>query len=171
MARIDRRKLLGGLAVVGTAMAAKTAAAEQRTLELQELKKDAEVACLYHCDFADPRRLNQMAGNINNHLSVYDFDPFKLKIVVVAHGIGIQPFLVDLQGTPWSADKVDAAIFERFASLSKYGVEVYLCRLTFNNNKIDLSKARAESWIRIVPSGVATVAELQRKGFAYLKVG
>jgi hypothetical protein len=171
MTRIDRRRLLGGFAVVGTAMAARAAAAEQEILELQDLKKDAEVACLYHCDFADPKRLDQMAGNINNHLSVYGFDPFKLKIVLVAHGVGIKPFLVDLQGTPWSADKVDGAIFDGFASLSKYGVEVYLCRITFRNNKIDLSKARAESWIKIVPSGVATVAELQSKGFAYLKVG
>jgi intracellular sulfur oxidation DsrE/DsrF family protein len=170
MTSIDRRKLLGGFAVVGTAMAATPAAAEG-VLELGDLKKDTEVACLYHCDFADSRRLNQMAGNINNHLSVYDFDPFKLKIVLVAHGVGIKPFLVDLQGTPWSAETVDGAIFERFASLSKYGVEVYLCRITFRNNKIDLSKARAASWIKIVPSGVATVAELQRRGFAYLKVG
>ncbi len=171
MTMLDRRGLLGGLAVVGAAAAAGKAAAEDRMLKLSDLKKDTEIACLYHCDFGDPKRLNQMAGNINNHLSVYEFDPFKVKLVVVAHGQGIMQFLTTLEGTPWAAQKLDPALFERFATLSKYGVEVFLCNITFKNNKIDLGKARGEPFIKIVPSGVATVAELQRKGYAYLKVG
>ena len=36
---------------------------------------------------------------------------------------------------------------------------------------LDLGRAKDVSYIRIVPSGVATVAQLQLKGFAYLKVG
>ncbi len=171
MTQIDRRLLLGGLAMVGTAAAAGPAAAQPSMLKPQDLKAEAEIACVYHCDFSDPGRLNQMAGNINNHLSVYDFDPFKVKIVVVAHGPGVKPFLKDLEGTLWAADKVDPDIFTRFVSLSKYGVEIYLCAITFRNNKIDLAKARTDPFIKLVPSGVSTVAELQRKGFAYLKVG
>jgi intracellular sulfur oxidation DsrE/DsrF family protein len=170
MTTIDRRGLIGGLTVVTSVAAAQAVSAQER-LKLDELKKDSEVACLYHCDFGDPKRINQMAGNINNHLSVYDFDPFKVKIVVVAHGQGIKLFLKDLEGTPWAADKLDPETFARFADLAKYGVEIYLCAITFKNNKIDISKARSEAFIKIVPSGVATVAELQRKGFAYLKVG
>ncbi len=171
MKTLDRRGLLGGLAVAGAVATAGSAVAEDRLLKLGDLKKDAEVACLYHCDFGDPARLNQMAGNLNNHLSIYDFDPFKVKLVVVAHGQGIIQFLKDLEGTPWSAQKLDPALFERFVALSKYGVEVFLCNITFKNNKIDIGKARSEPFIKIVPSGVATVAELQGKGFAYLKVG
>jgi intracellular sulfur oxidation DsrE/DsrF family protein len=171
MRKINRRGVLGGMALAAPVIAAAPAAAQQSIIKLQDLKKDTELACLYHCDFGDQKRLNQMAGNINNHLSIYEFDPFKLKIVVVAHGQGIKPFLTDLEGTSWASEKLDPNLFARFAGLSKYGVEVFLCNITFKNNKIDLSKARTEPWIKIVPSGVATVAELQRKGFAYLKVG
>jgi len=37
--------------------------------------------------------------------------------------------------------------------------------------EVDLAKAKKDSFLKFVPSGVATVAELQSKGFAYLKVG
>jgi uncharacterized protein len=51
------------------------------------------------------------------------------------------------------------------------GVEVFLCRITFTRNKIDENKARAEAFIKRVPSGVAALGELQAKGFGYVKVG
>ena len=112
-----------------------------------------------------------MITNINNHLSVYDFDPFRAKIVVVAHGQGIKPFLQTFEGTPWAAEQQDPDLIARYASLSKYGVDVLLCRITFKNNNIDISKARTDQFIKMVPSGVAAVAELQGKGFSYIKVG
>jgi general L-amino acid transport system permease protein len=52
-----------------------------------------------------------------------------------------------------------------------FGVEAYLCEITFKRNNIDLAKAKKDSFLKFVPSGVATVAELQSKGFAYLKIG
>ena len=55
--------------------------------------------------------------------------------------------------------------------LSKFGVEAYLCQITFKRQNIDTAKARKDEFIKFVPSGVASVAELQSKGFAYLKVG
>ena len=171
MAEIGRRQLLGGLAVGGGLLAARAALAKPQEIDMAEIKKDADVACAYHCDFGDPGRIGQMITNINNHLSVYDHDPFRIKIVVVAHGQGIKPFLKDLEGTPWSKDTVPSDIFARYEGLSKFGVEVYLCQITFKNNKIDPAKARTAPFIKQVASGVATVAALQGKGFAYLKVG
>ena len=173
MDEVDRRHLIGGLAVAGGALAAHaaSAAAEGNAIDMASIKKDTDVACVYHCDFGDPGRIGQMATNINNHLSVYGYDPFKAKIVVVAHGQGIKPFLTDLDGTPWAKDTMPPALFTRFEDLAKLGVEVYLCQITFKNNKIDIAKARKASFIKLVPSGVATVAALQGKGFAYVKVG
>ena len=171
MSEIDRRHLVSGLALAGGLAAATAARAEPPLVELSSLKKDTDIACLYHCDFGDPRRVKQMITNINNHLSVYDFDPFKLKVVVVAHGQGIKPFIDNFEGTPWSKDEADPELLPRYAGLAKFGVEVLLCRITFTNNKIDQKKARTDSFIKMVPSGVATVADLQSKGFAYVKVG
>lgn len=173
MSDIDRRNIIAGLAVAGGALAAQSAAATAETsvLDLKTVKKDTEIACVYHCDFGEPGRIGQMITNIDNHLSVYDYDPFKAKIVVVAHGQGIKPFLDNFEGTPWAKDVPAPALFERFQNLAKIGVEVYLCQITFKRNKIELSKARTEPFIKLVPSGVASLGELQAKGFGYIKVG
>ncbi|MGD9804762.1 MAG: DsrE family protein [Hyphomicrobiaceae bacterium] len=171
MANLTRRSLVGGIAAGGSIVAAAAALAEPKTLGLDALKKDTDIACVYHCDFGDPKRIQQMAVNISNHLSVYGADPFQLKIVVVAHGSGIKPFLTDLEGTPWSGNPMPPEVFQRFVDLAKSGIEVYLCQITFKNNKIDLAKARSDEFIRLVPSGVATIAALQAKGYAYIKIG
>ena len=166
-----RRGVIGAIAASGATLAAARLEAAPNTLDLAAMKKETDVACLYHCDFGDPRRFAQMLTNINNHLSVYEFDTFKVKLVIVAHGAGIKFFLQDLAGTPWEKDKIDPEIYKRVVGLSKFGVEVYLCRITFQRQKIDMAKAKSDAFIKLVPSGVATVAELQSKGFGYLKVG
>lgn len=171
MSKTSRRGFIGALALSGAAIGASRIAAAPAKLSMSDIKKDTDVACLYHCDFGDVGRFSQMLTNINNHLSVYGYDPFKAKIVVVAHGQGIKPFLTDLEGTPWAKDTMPPALFTRFEDLAKLGVEVYLCQITFKNNKIDIAKARKAGFIKLVPSGVATVAALQGKGFAYVKVG
>lgn len=168
----DRRNLLGALAASGAAVGASTlAAAAPAPLDLAALKKDTDIACLYHCDFGDPQRFGQMLTNMNNHLSVYEFDTMKVKLVLVAHGAGIKFFLNDRAGTPWEKDTIDEDLYKRVVGLSKFGVEVYLCQITFKRNNIDVERAKTEPFIKLVPSGVATVAELQAKGFAYLKSG
>src|SRR5262245_42064679 len=106
MNKVSRRLMLlwSSLAGVGAASAA---AAEPRKLGFGDLKKEAEVNVLYHCDFGDQQRFGQMLTNINNHLSVYDFDPFKAKVVIVTHGQGVKYFLKDLADTPWSKETLD----------------------------------------------------------------
>jgi intracellular sulfur oxidation DsrE/DsrF family protein len=171
MSITSRRGLLGAIAVSGAALAASRAGAAPDRLELSALKKDTDVACVYHCDFGDPQRFGQLLTNMNNHLSVYEFDNMRVKLVIVTHGAGVKFFLEDLAGTPWADDKIDPDLYKRFTGLTKFGVEAYLCEITFKRNKIDLAKAKKDSFLRFVPSGVAAVAELQSKGFAYLKVG
>jgi intracellular sulfur oxidation DsrE/DsrF family protein len=173
MTEIDRRHLLVALAAGGATVAgAASARAAPKELKLADIKKDTEVACLYHCDFGDDKRYSAMLRNINNHLSVYDFDPLRTKIVIVAHSVGIKYHLKSLAGTPWEKHPpIDPDLEKRMGGLAKYGVEVYLCKFTFDRQKLDLALAKDEPYIKLVPSGVATVAALQSKGFAYLKVG
>lgn len=166
-----RRRVIGALAASGAALASTRVNANPQTLDFAALKKETDLACLYHCDFGDTARFSQMLNNINNHLSVYEFDPLKLKLVVVAHGAGIKFFLDDLVGTPWEKDRIDPDVYKRFAGLAKYGVEGYLCQITYKRLKVDPAKTRKDAFLKFVPSGVATVAELQAKGFGYLKVG
>jgi uncharacterized protein len=168
----NRRELIGALAASGAVLASVSGArANPVALDLDSVKKETDFACLYHCDFGDPQRFSQMLQNMLNHYSAYEFDSFKLKLVVVAHGAGLKFFLNDLSGTPWEKDKIDPEIYQRFVGLTKYGVEAYLCQITYKRLNIDPAKTRTDAFLKFVPSGVATVGELQSKGFAYLKVG
>jgi len=162
--------MIGALAASGASLAT-TALAAPSLLDLNAVKKDTDVACVYHCDFGDPQRFSQMLQNILNHYSAYEFDSFKLKIVVVAHAAGLKFFLDDLSGTPWEKETINPEIYQRFTGLTKYGVEAYLCQITYKRQNIDLDKTRKDAFLKFVPSGVASIAELQHKGFAYLKVG
>ena len=165
-----RRGIIGALAASSASLAT-TALAAPALLDLNAVKKETDIACVYHCDFGDPRRFAQMLQNMNNHYSAYEFDSFKLKLVVVAHAAGLKFFLEDLSGTPWEKDTIDPELYKRFTALTKYGAEAYLCQITYKRQNIDMAKTRKDPFLKFVPSGVATVAELQSKGFAYLKVG
>ncbi len=173
MTDIDRRHLIGALALGSATLAGSlTANAAPKELKMSDMKKDTDIACLYHCDFGDNQRYDAMLRNINNHLSAHDFDPLGVKIVIVAHAAGIKYHLKDLSGTPWEkAPPIEPDFEKRMAALAQYGVEVYLCKITFDRMALDIGRAKDVSYIRVVPSGVATVAYLQTKGFAYLKVG
>ncbi|MCV9936955.1 DsrE family protein [Boseaceae bacterium BT-24-1] len=166
----SRRALM--LAAASSVVAAATPVlAAPRQTALADLKKDADVACLYHCDFGEPQRFTQMLQNIANHYSAYDADPFALQLAIVAHGPGVKFFLENLDDTAWREETVIPKIFERVEDVAKNGLKVHLCEITFSRLKIDKSKARKAEFVGFVPSGVAAVAAMQAKGFAYLKVG
>jgi len=169
---LDRRHVLTALAAGGVVAAGgMPAEAAPKSLAFADLKKETDIACLYHCDFGNDKRYSAMLRNINNHLSAYDFDTFKIKIVIVAHSAGIKYHLKTLEGTPWAKNPIDPELAKRMDGLAKYGVEVYLCQITFKSNKIDINQAKDAPYVKLVPSGVGTVGALQTKGYAYLKVG
>lgn len=157
--------------VMGVAGSLVAASASTPALSMNDLKKEADIACLYHCDYGDTPRFAQTLNNIANHYSAYGADPFMLQLVIVAHSAAVKYFLSTLDGTPWKDESIDPQIFERVAALSKNGLKVHLCEITFQRLKLDKSKVREAPFITFVPSGVATVANLQSKGFGYLKVG
>jgi intracellular sulfur oxidation DsrE/DsrF family protein len=68
-------------------------------------------------------------------------------------------------------ETIDPDLYKRVTGLAKYGVEGYLCQITYKRLKIDMATTRNDAFLKFVPSGVATGAELQSKGFGYLKVG
>jgi hypothetical protein len=170
---IARRGLIAGIGAGAAALglaAPRRARAEPKPLALKDVKKETDMAAVYHCDFGQSPRFGQMLTNINNHLSAYEFDPFKIKIVIVAHGAGVKFFLKSQAGTPWEKEAVDDDVAQRLEALAKYGVEAYLCEITFKRLRVDKARIREAAYVRMVPSGVAAVAELQSKGFGYLKV-
>lgn len=172
MRPIDRRKLFK-LATFFSAAPFLRAQANER-VNYSDFKKDVPIAAAYHCDYGNPERFSQTLTNMSNHLSVYNNDPFKIKVVVVAHAQGVKFFLKDLDGLPpaWTADQFDREqIFGRIKQLASLGAEFYMCQITFARNNIPPEKLREDSFLKWVPSGIAAVAELQNIGYAYVKVG
>ncbi|OYX74085.1 MAG: hypothetical protein B7Y95_07810 [Rhizobiales bacterium 32-66-11] len=168
MTIFDRRAFLGSLALAGAAPMAASAA---QSLQLKDIAKEADSACLYHCDFGDPPRFVQTLTNISNHYSAYGADPFAIQIALVAHGPGVKFFLESLDDTSWRDEVMVPQIFEKVEGVAKNGLKVYLCSITFERLKLNRDKVRKADFIAFVPSGVATVAALQNKGFAYIKIG
>lgn len=167
---VNRRWLLRASALLGASSILRAQANER--VEYAQFKKETPIAVVYHADFADPNRYGQMLTNIVNHLSVYDNDPFKIRIVVVAHGAGVHPFLTDLEGTPWAGIQYDReALFSRIRQLTQLGVQYYICEITFTRNNIPKAKLRPDEFLKWVPSGVGALGELQARGYAYIKVG
>ncbi len=96
--------------------------------------------------------------NIRNHLNA---DP-KAKIVVVTHGPGID-FLLD-GAENMAGNKFAGSIGE----LASRGVEFRVCNNTLNSRKIPKEQVVMEA--KVVPSGVAEVANLQaNEKYVYLK--
>jgi len=134
-----------------------------------------EVAkAVYHADFADPRRFSAMLTSIRNMVTTYESDlrDFDVRIVFVAHGIR---FLTEdpLAGTPFAEDEALRArrkeLLDRLAGLRDvYKVKFELCEIT--RSEVGLPPNKLIPGVVLVPSGVVRIAELQRQGYAYLKI-
>jgi hypothetical protein len=135
---------------------------------------DDVIKVVYHADFADPRRFSAMLTNIHNMISTYqaELKEYDVRIVFVSYGIRFvtQDKLV---GTPFAEDPAlkqrRPELLARLATLrDTEGVKLELCEIT--REAVHLSNEKIIPGVRLVPSGVARIAELQHQGFAYLKV-
>ena len=136
--------------------------------------KDNLVKVVYHADFSDPRRFSAMLTNIHNMVSTYQSElmDYDIRIVFVSWGIR---FVTEdkLTGTPFAEDAVfkqrRADLQARLATLRDIqGVKLEVCGIT--REQIGLEEKKLIPGVKIVHSGVVRIVELQRQGFAYLKV-
>lgn len=135
---------------------------------------DGVLKVVYHADFSSPRRVSAMITSINNMVTTYksDLEEYDVRIVFISHGIR---FLTKdkLAKTPFAEDKElaerRANIMQRLASLQNvHDVKLELCDIT--RQAIKLNKKKIMPNVKLVRSGVVRIAELQHKGFAYLKI-
>ncbi len=129
---------------------------------------------VWHVDFGDPKRLSAMIQNVNNMVSVYqgNFQEYDVRVVFLAAGIR---FVTEdaLKNTPFAEDKAFRAqrkdLIQRLNQLRElHNVKLEYCELT--REAINLPKDKIIAGVEPVVSGVVRIAELQSKGYAYLKV-
>ncbi len=117
----------------------------------------AQIKVVYHLSEGIPQA-SRAIGNIRNHLNA---DP-TAKIVVVAHGLGID-FLLD-----GATNQLDQPFAGGVSDWANKGVEFRVCNNTLVSRKIAADKVVMDA--KVVPSGVAEVAKLQAKeGYVYLR--
>ena len=117
----------------------------------------ADVKVVYHMSEGIPQA-SRAINNIRNHLAA---DP-KARIVVVTHGLGID-FLLD-----GATNQMEQPFAGAVSELAGRGVEFRVCNNTLVSRKISADRLLMEA--KVVPSGVAEVANLQAKqGFVYLR--
>jgi len=97
--------------------------------------------------------------NVKNHLNA--LGDKNVEIIVVTHSKGAFA-LVD--GTK---DKKGHTFEETIQKLANRGVKFQICANTIRGKKIDKNKINLNA--KIIPSGVAQLADLQQKGYYYIK--
>ena len=114
---------------------------------------------VYHINYNDEKQLNGALGNAKNHIAAIGKDKIDMKIVM--HGPGVD--LLKIANT-------DLGVQQKVILLKKDGVAFEVCKNTLVNKKISYKDDLFDvSEKDIVPSGVAEVATLQQKGYAYIK--
>jgi uncharacterized protein len=163
-------RMLMAMSVLWLAGTLNAAAADQPAAKPAE----DQIKVVYHADFADPRRFSAMLSNIYNMVSTYqsELKEYDVRIVFLSHGIR---FVTQdkLAGTPFAEDAAlkqrRADLQSRLASLrDTEGVKLELCDIT--RQAVNLPNEKIIPGVKLVPSGVVRIAELQHQGFAYLKV-
>lgn len=129
---------------------------------------------VWHVDFTEPRRLSAMIQNVNNMVTTYqgNLEDYDVRIVFIAGGIRFVT-ADPLKGTPFEEDeayrKARPDLIVRLQQLrTLHEVKLELCEIT--REQLQLPKERVIEGVAPVRSGVVRIAELQAKGFAYLKV-
>lgn len=134
----------------------------------------AVAKAVWHVDFTDPRRMSAMIQNVNNMVMTYqaNLEDYDVRVVLLSGGIRFVT-AEPLKGTPFQEDKAFRKqrpdLIRRLQQLRKFhNVKLELCEIT--REQLQLPQEKVIEGVDSVRSGVVRIAELQAKGFAYLKV-
>ena len=131
----------------------------------------ADIArAVYHVDYADPDRYSLTLTSVNNMLNAYEQELRDYDVQIVFVGQGARFDTDDKKaGSDKTLDEKRAEYKGRLESLQKIrGVQLAVCRNTLQDLGIPEKNLYAN--VKVVPSGVAYIADQQKQGAAYLKV-
>ncbi len=123
----------------------------------------------YHVNYDGAQRQAGALRNIQNHINAVGAKNLDLRVVM--HGKGLSMLLLpeEASSTKLPAGNATNKQQASIANLKKQGVTFKVCANTLKGKKIDIDQLYDAENTDIVPSGVAEIAHLQAKGFAYLR--
>ncbi|MCK5337039.1 MAG: DsrE family protein [Gammaproteobacteria bacterium] len=113
----------------------------------------------YHVNYDNAKRQSGAMRNIQNHINAVGAENLDLRIIM--HGKGVSLLM---------KANSDANFESKVVSLKSQNVAFKVCKNTLRGKKIDYKSDLFDvDESDIVPSGVAELAHLQQKGFAYIR--
>lgn len=110
----------------------------------------------YQMNTGDDQEQLQIIKYVNNHMQTVGKENMEVQVVVFGAGMSL------LQS---GDEKLNKAI----DGIRANGVKIAICNNTLRNKNIDWKTLYGVKESDIVPGGVAELAYLQQKGFAYIK--
>jgi len=111
---------------------------------------------VYH--LSDAEKVRFVMENIQNHIAGMG-GPDYVEIVLVVHGPALKSF---------HAIAADPAFKQTIATLKAEGVALNACANTMKAQKVDI-KGLVDGFERLPQGGVVRIAQLQSKGYIYLR--
>lgn len=117
---------------------------------------------VYHID--DVHMAKAALRNVRHHLDAVGDK--NVDIIVVTHSSGAFALVDGAMGKKDKAGKV-INLSDQIAALANRGVKFEICANTIRGKKIP--KNKINEYAKVVPSGVAEIANLEQKGYVYIK--
>lgn len=143
-----------------------------------EEEKDDTVNVVYQCDFADPKRVHLMLNTLNNAVQYYREKFIDFEIDIVALGPCLQYMMKDFKGTGYvkkpyidhggPTGKGTASRMKVLKQLGGDNIKLFACGNTMR--KKNVKPEQISDSIEITAAGVIKIIDLQREGYAYMKI-
>jgi len=139
---------------------------------------DDTIKVVYQCDFADPKRVHLMLNTLNNAVKYYQKKMIDYQIDIVALGPCLQYVMKDFKGTGFAkkpyidhGGPTGAGTESRIRALKQLAgdnIQMFACNNTMK--KKNVKPAQISDYVEVTPAGVIKAIDLQREGFAYIKI-
>ena len=126
---------------------------------------------VYHINYDNPKKQKGALRNIQNHINAVGAENLDIKVVMHGNGLAmvLEPDALTRVPKFKNANANDAQQ-ATIANLKGQGIAFEVCANTLKGRKVNVNDDLYDvDQADIVPSGVAEVAELQKKGYAYIK--
>lgn len=124
---------------------------------------------VYHVNYYGAKQQKAALRNIQNHINAIGAENLDLKIVMHGNGVSLVMEPDALGSNKMKEGNANEDMQARISTLKDQGVEFKICANTLKGRKVSNDSLYDLGKGDIVPSGVAELAILQGKGYAYIK--
>lgn len=144
----------------------------------KEKRKDDVIKIVYQCDFPDITRMHFLLTTLNNVVKQYQSRSEAYEIDLVAFGPCLQYVMKDFKGTEFEKKPyIDRGGPEKNGTsgrmrslLMKAGDKIKIIACQNTMKKKNVKAEQMEDYVEFTPSGIIKIIDLQREGYAYIKI-